>query len=401
MKNIVIVGGGQAAAWATFTLREEGFSGNIHVVSDEEHAFYERPPLSKENLLAPTSVQQMLFFPAEDIDAFNVHWHRPHRVVTIAREKQFVQLDNHFQLHYDKLLLAMGSGSRMPDPQWQDLSGVYTLRTFEQSNAFRERLAQTQHLVIVGGGWIGLEAASSARQHGIKTTVLEVGPQLCGRSTRSEVAQYLHELHESQGVEIVSSCGTLELSQAENGTDVVVTLDGQQLTQADTVLVAAGAQLNTQLAEQCGLEVANGIVVDEYGQTSDPHIYAAGDVAIHPQLGFSMQSWSHAQNQGIAVAKNMLGQQEPYVEIPWLWSDQYDSNIQMLGNPAQAAQCVVRESDINKKTFFYFNEQQQICYVVAINEPRNIKLAKRWLQRGVLPTPEQLGDPATNLMRIR
>lgn len=401
MKNIVIVGGGQAAAWATFTLREEGYDGNIHVVSDEEHVFYERPPLSKENLLAPTSVQQMLFFPQESIDAFNVQWHRPHRVVAIDRKQQFVQLDNHFQLHYDKLLLAMGSGSRMPDPQWQGLSNVYTLRTFEESNAFRERLAQTQHLVIVGGGWIGLEAAAAARQQGIKTTVLEVGPQLCGRSTRNEVAQYLHELHESQGVEIISSCGALDLSQAENGTDVVVTLDGQSLTQTDTVLVAAGAKLNVELAQECGLEVANGIVVDDYGQTSDPSIYAAGDVAVHPQLGFSMQSWSHAQNQGIVVAKNILGQHEAYVEIPWLWSDQYDCNIQMLGNPAQAEQCVVRESDSNKKTFFYFNEQQQICYVVAINEPRNIKLAKRWLQRGVLPTPEQLGDPATNLMRIR
>ena len=167
------------------------------------------------------------------------------------------------------------------------------------------------------------------------------------------------------------------------------------------MLVATGAALNTRLAEEAGLEVQGAVVVDEFCRTSCPDIYAAGDVAIHPALGFSMQSWAHAQHQGMTAAKHMLGQEVPYQEIPWLWSDQYDCNIQLLGVPQPNLQCVVRETAPQQKTFFYFDDQQALRYVVAVNDAKNIKIAKRWLQRQVQVTPEQVADLSLNLMSIK
>ncbi|MEZ2722110.1 NAD(P)/FAD-dependent oxidoreductase [Paenalcaligenes hominis] len=400
MENIVVIGGGQAAAVAAYTLRQEGYSGTLHVVSDEQDIFYERPPLSKQNLLAPTELSAIQFYKPDVIAGLMINWHLGRRAVDLNTQTKVVRLCNGDQLVYDKLLLATGSSARVINPAWQQLENVHELRSFLHSHRLRECLEQSQRLVVIGGGWIGLEVAASARQRGLAVTVLERGEQVCGRSVTSEVAQFLQNLHQSEGVEILTHCGAIELAQGDSQT-VQVFIEGELHSTVDAVLVAAGAQLNTELACTAGLDVQGAVVVNEYCQTSEPDIYAAGDVAIHPALGISMQSWAHAQNQGATAAKHMVGKEEPYQDIPWLWSDQYDCNIQMLGTPSPSLSCVMRESGARQKTFFYFDEDETLRYVVAVNDAKNIKIAKRWMQRQVAVTPEQVADLSINLMAIK
>lgn len=400
METIVVIGGGQAAAVAAYTLRQEGYSGALHVVSDEQNVFYERPPLSKQNLLAPTELSAIQFYTPDVIAGLMIDWHLGRRAVDLNTQAKVVRLCNGDQLAYDKLLLATGSSARIINPAWLQLENVHELRSFLHSHRLRECLEQSQRLVVIGGGWIGLEVAASARQRGLAVTVLERGEQVCGRSVTSEVAQFLQNLHQSEGVEILTHCGAIELAQGDSQT-VQVFIENELYSTADAVLIAAGAQLNTELACVAGLEVQGAVVVNEYCQTSEPDIYAAGDVAIHPALGISMQSWAHAQNQGATAAKHMVGKEEPYQDIPWLWSDQYDCNIQMLGTPSPSLSCVMRESGARQKTFFYFDENKVLRYVVAVNDAKNIKIAKRWMQRQVTVTPEQVADLNINLMTIK
>lgn len=400
METIVVIGGGQAAAVAAYTLRQEGYRGALHVVSDEQNVFYERPPLSKQNLLAPTELSAIQFYTPDVIAGLMIDWHLGRRAVDLNTQAKVVRLCNGDQLAYDKLLLATGSSARIINPAWQQLENVHELRSFLHSHRLRECLEQSQRLVVIGGGWIGLEVAASARQRGLAVTVLERGEQVCGRSVTPEVAQFLQSLHQSEGVEIRTHCGAIELAQ-DASQAVQVFIENELYSTVDAVLVAAGAQLNTELACAAGLKVQGAVVVNEFCQTSEPDIYAAGDVAIHPALGISMQSWAHAQNQGAAAAKHMVGKEEPYQDIPWLWSDQYDCNIQMLGTVSPHLSCVIRESGARQKTFFYFDENKVLRYVVAVNDAKNIKIAKRWMQRQVTVTPEQVADLNINLMTIK
>lgn len=400
MEHIVLIGAGQASALAAHTLRQEGYGGALHVISDEPHVFYERPPLSKQNLLQATELSAIQFYSPETLQGLDIQWHLGLRATQIDPDQKTVQLSNGDSLPFDKLLLATGSSARVINPAWHELSQVYQLRSLQHSHQFRERLEHIQRLVVIGGGWIGLEVAASARQRGLEVTVLELGAQVCGRSVTPEVAQFLQTLHQQAGVNLITHCGAIELKQS-NDDSVDVYVDGVLLEQVGAVLVATGAALNTQLAEEAGLEVQGAVVVDEFCRTSCPDIYAAGDVAIHPALGFSMQSWAHAQHQGMTAAKHMLGQEVSYQEIPWLWSDQYDCNIQLLGVPQPNLQCVVRETAPQQKTFFYFDDQQALRYVVAVSDAKNIKIAKRWLQRQVQVTPEQVADLSLNLMSIK
>lgn len=401
MEKIVIIGGGQAAAWAVHSLRTDGFTGSIDVVSDEADVFYERPPLSKQNLIEPMELQALSFFPLDTIASWDINTHLNCRATAIDVEQKTVQLDNDTQLPYDKLLIATGSSARQLSPAWHALESVYTLRTLEESHQLREKLKESKRLVVIGGGWIGLEIAASAAKLGVKVTVLEVGAHVCARSVSTEISEWLEATHAEEGVEILTHCGAIDLQQASDD-KVQITLNQEQWDVADTVLVAAGAQINTELAQTAGLDISDGIVVNAYCQSSNPDIYAAGDVAIHPDLGFSMQSWQHAQNQGIAAAKHMLGQEnQPYQDIPWLWSDQYDCNIQILGTPVVGGARVIRDNGARQKSYFYFDEHEVLRSVVAINEPRNIKIAKRWMQRNTKVDPQVIADLAVNLMSIK
>lgn len=403
MDKVVIIGGGQAAIWAAHTLRAEGFEGQISIISDEEHTFYERPPLSKQVLLGEMEHSTLQFFPDETVESLNLTLYKPYRATKIHEKEKQVELDNGELLSYDKLLIATGSHARIPVEAWKSLPNLFSLRTIKDSLALQAALPNIQSIAIVGGGWIGLEIASSLRKKGCKVTILELGERLCARSVSIEVSNFIESVHTEEGVELCFECGSLDILEEKEG--LTIHRDGEAWRTFDAVLVGAGAHINKELAVDAGLEAKDGIMVDHYCQTSNPDIYAAGDVAIHPELGFCVQSWANAQNQGITAAKAMLGEEKKvrYEETPWLWSDQYDCNIQILGTPIDLdkTQLVIRDTGPRQKSYFYLTPAGTLQYLVSVNDARVVQIAKRWVKANRELKAEEIGDPGFNVMTLR
>ena len=398
ISQIVVIGGGQAGGWACKTLRDEGFTGTLTVVADEPHDFYERPPLSKAVLAGDEALPRL--FSAATVNDLVIDWRRPQRAVDIDHHVRRVHLDSGECLPYDRLLIATGGKPRLPVAGWAELDSVLTLRSWDDARRLRRCLGQARRLAVIGGGWIGLEVAASARKLGLEVEVFERQAALCGRSVGGAVSAALTELHEMQGVRLHLACEDLGLAEDDAG-KLNVTDAEHALGSFDLAVVGTGVEFDLGLARSAGLTTGQGIVVDNDGATSDPHIFAAGDVAQHPVLGFCLQSWAHAQNQAIVAARGMLGVAgDGYADPAWLWSDQYDTNIQILGIPNADAECVVRE-EAQGRTFFYLDARQRLSQVVAFNQPRHIKLAKRWLAAQRVLDPDMLGDPASNLMSLR
>ncbi|WP_422731496.1 NAD(P)/FAD-dependent oxidoreductase [Leclercia pneumoniae] len=392
--RIVIIGGGQAGGWAAKTLRDDGFDGEICVVAEEEWDFYERPPLSKAALLDADAALPRLF--AEEAQqALNLTWYRPLRATQIDRAAKRVHLSNGELISYNILLIATGGRARLPGEAWGKHPQVYTLRHWQDAQRLKTCLAQSNTLAIVGGGWIGLEIAASARKSGVAVTLFEQQPALCMRSVSGEVSRQLEKIHCEQGVDIRTGCGALELDD-HNGLPVIH-CDGKRET-FDAVVVGIGVDLNLELARDAGLNTDRGIVVDAQGRTSDPAIFAAGDVAQHHHYGLCIQSWAFAQNQAVATAKAMLNPDAPgYDDAPWLWSDQYQHNIQILGIPQPGGETVVRDNTL----FFSLDDGGRLTQLVAFNDARTVKLAKRWMAAGRDLSDVPLSDPAFSLMSLR
>ena len=293
------------------------------------------------------------------------------------------------------LLLATGGRARLPGEAWGAHPQVYTLRHWQDAQRLKSRLAESKTLAIIGGGWIGLEIAASARKSGVAVTLFEQQPALCMRSVSGEVSQRLATIHREQGVAIRTGCGALELEE-DNGLPVIH-CDGQRET-FDAVVVGIGVDLNLELARNAGLKTERGIVVDAQGRTADPFIFAAGDVAQHHHYGLCIQSWAFAQNQAVATAKAMLNPDAPgYDDAPWLWSDQYQHNIQILGIPQPDSSTIVRDDSL----FFSLDANGRLTQLVAFNDARTVKLAKRWMAAGRDLSDVPLSDPTFSLMSLR
>lgn len=396
--GIVIIGGGQAAGWAAKTLREGGYDRRISIVADEPWDFYERPPLSKSVLLDPAPALTRLF--SEEVQtALDLTWYRPLRAEKIMRSQQCVMLSDGRTLPYDQLLIATGSRPRLPGRAWQHQPRIHALRSWNDALALRSAFDDCRRMAVVGGGWIGLEIAASARKKGIAVTIFERQPMLCQRSVDPAVSAALLALHQWHGVEVNLDCGDIQLS-FRDGLPQIGSVH-RTTQQFDHVVVGIGVELNLELAQQAGLAVSNGIEVDEQGRTSDPSIFAAGDVACPPQWGISLQSWAFAQNQAIATARAMLDPQAtPYQDLPWLWSDQYGVNIQILGLPAAKGNTVMRTQP-GSSLWFRLSEDGCLQQLVAFNDARSIKLAKRWMTSGRTLDATQLSDPDFSLMSLR
>ncbi len=396
-RHIVVVGGGQAGGWVCKTLRREGFNGQLTVVADEDCDFYERPPLSKAALTGEPELPRL--FSDSDLRALDIHWQRPRTAKTLDARARTLTLDDGTALRYDQLVLATGARARIPVDAWSDIPGVVTLRSWKDALALREALGSTPHLAVIGGGWIGLEVAASARRRGLDVSVYEAQDRLCARSVGEEVSNALLELHRASGVQVHLGCTDLSLDPAPKS-QVNVSANGLAPLTTNLVLVGTGVSFNLDLARQAGLAIEQGVVVDDQGRTSNPDIFAAGDIAQHPQLGLCLQSWAYAQNQSMTVARALLGQSDRYDEPAWLWSDQYQTNIQMLGIPVPGSRCVIRE-DSSGPVFFYLDEQDRLTQLVAFNQARAIKLGKRWISNGRALVANDLADPAFNLMSLR
>lgn len=397
--SIVIVGAGQAGGWVAQSLRNAGFKGTITLIGNESHAPYERPPLSKGLLngreSAPTYVIDEAALAERDINFV-----RNTSVAAIDRRVRIVTCNDGSAYSYDKLVLATGGRPRPLSFPVDHLSGVHMLRTLEDAKAVSAQLLPGKHLLIIGGGWIGLEVAATARTKGLTVTIVEAADRLCARSLPIDISKFLLQEHIRNGVNVMLSRCVQGLKH-HNG-QLAADIDGNpsQII-ADMVLVGIGLVPNIELGQAAGLAVYNGIVVDEQGRTSDENIYAAGDVACFSSPWAAgrvrLESWANAQNQGIAVGRAIAGEDVQYDDIPWFWSDQYDLQVQMVGLVRQDATQILRGSLADRKFTLFQIIGDRITASVSVNSPRDMKQAKRLMKKGIAVNVDDLSNLSKGL----
>jgi len=403
-RTFVIIGAGQAGAWAIYALRDEaGFEGRIVLIGDEDYIPYERPPLSKSAMLGDTSVDDAYFWPREKYDEWNIDMRLGVTAQSIDPKDKNVLLSDGTTIGYDRLLLATGTRPRLLPIEGADLGGVHYLRTIADTLAIQEDIPDGGTALIIGGGWIGLEVAGALSKRNCKAVVVEVADRLCGRAVPPEISDWLLSFHQGKGVDVRLNAGVEKLT-GENGRLTGAVLQGGEAVDCTLAIVGIGVVPNSEIAEEAGLDIDNGVVVDEQGRTSDPDIFAAGDLTNHPNslLGrrIRLESWENAQNQGRAAAKAMADQGEEYAEIPWFWSDQFDANIQMIGLPESWEQLATR-GDIAANEFITFYLQDgKIDGAISVNNPRDIRMAKRLMQSGKQVSADDLSNPDIKLQAL-
>ena len=399
---IVVIGAGQAGGWAARTLRDEGFEGGIVVIGEEPYPPYERPPLSKEVLLGKEPAESSYLWPEGSFDELGIALRTGVGATAIDRAAKTVALSDGGSIAYDKLLIATGGRVRKLPIEGAELDGVHYLRGIDDSAAIRADLGEGARLVVVGGGWIGLEVAAAARMLGAGVAVVEALDMLCARALTPDMAAYLLDVHRDRGIDV--RLGATIEALTGDGRVTGARLSGGETLPATAVVIGIGIVPNVELAEAAGLDVDNGIRVDALCRTSDPDIFAAGDVTNHPNdlLGrnIRLESWENAQNQGIAAAKAMLGGETAYCEIPWFWSDQYDVNIQLVGLPADVEETVIRGERADRSFVEFYMKGGRIDGAAAINNPRDIRFAKRLMQARKTVDPAALADPSVKLQTL-
>ncbi|SEH52305.1 NAD(P)/FAD-dependent oxidoreductase [Paraburkholderia hospita] len=396
-QTIVVIGGGQAAGWVVKTLRKTGFEGRLVMIADEIHLPYERPPLSKAVLSGDANIDTVRLFATDDFASLNVEAWQPDVATQIDRAQRIVRTQSGREVQYDRLVIATGGAARKLPASLVKTDHIAYLRTLNEASALGERLRASKHVLVIGGGWIGLEVAATARKLGVAATVVEGAPRLCARSVPPVVSEFLLDLHRSNGVDVRLSAALTSLdTHPEDASKVRATLADGTSIDADFAVAGIGLTPHTSIAEGAGLPVNDGIVVDEHGMTNDPRIFACGDVANHPSAWLKrrvrLESWANAQNQAIVVAKAALGQFEPYAEIPWFWSDQYDVNLQILGDIPADAELVVRGDVSARRATLFHVADGGVRGVIAINTPRDLKLARKWMTQGSTVDVAALAD---------
>jgi len=400
--HIVIVGAGHAGGRAAEALRAAGHRGVITLLGTERHPPYERPPLSKELLAGVVAVEKTYLRPLAWYDAAGIALRLGAAVTEIDARAQRVRLADGTTLPYDALLLATGARARRLPIPGGDGARVFYLRDIEDSLALRERLVPGTRLAVIGAGFIGLEVAATACKRGAAVTVLELAPQALARVAPEEIAAHVVELHRRHGVDI--RLGVAVTAIEDSGSEVILhTASGERIA-TDLVAVGIGAIPNTELAAAAGLAVDDGITVDEFGRSSDAAIFAAGDVTRHfnPLVGraIRLEAWQNAQNQAIAVAKVMAGGSEPFAEVPWLWTDQFDMNLQMAGAPGSWDRLVWRGEPTERAfTVFHLRDGKPVI-VTTVNNVRDMRFARMIIAAGKPIDPDRLADKSVKLQDL-
>lgn len=403
--GMVIVGAGECGARAALALREHGYDGPIFLIGEESHLPYERPPLSKEAIVGADVPVAKMILTGESIDDAGIGLIGSSPAVTIDRAAKNVRLADGRAVVYDKLLLATGAvPRRLPlavgDPR------VCYLRTFDDALTIRALLTPGSRVAIVGGGFIGLELAASARQRGAAVTVIEAQPRILMRGVPVEIAATVHALHADNGVEI--ACGEGIVAIEDDG-DVRIRLANGRVIEADLVVIGIGATPVTALAESAGLAINNGIAVDSRLRTSDKHIFAAGDCCSFPMALYGgrrvrLEAWRNAQEQGALAARNMLGAELEHTAVPWFWSDQYDFTLQIAGLPEGAASVVRRDLGGGAFILFHLAADGQLLSASGIGPgnavARNIRLAEMLIARQARPEPSELTSSDVKLKKL-
>ncbi|MEG0802516.1 MAG: phenylpropionate dioxygenase ferredoxin reductase subunit [Citrobacter sp.] len=395
---IAIVGGGQAAAMAAAALRQQGFDGEIHLFSDEPHLPYERPPLSKTMLLDDTPQLQ----PVLSADWWrdnNVQLHLGVTVRTLGRQTHELVLADGQTYPWDRLLIATGAAAR-PFPLLDTLGErCFTLRHADDAARLREALRPGQSIAIVGAGTIGLELAASATQRGCKVTVIELAATVMGRNAPPPIQRYLTARHQQAGVHLILNNA---IEQVFEGDRLTLTLQSGEQLQVDSVIYGIGIIANDGLAREAGLDVANGIIIDASCTTADPYIFAAGDVAVQRSPDGTLQrceSWENANNQAQTAAAAMLELPLPTLPPPWFWTDQFNDNLQFVGDMCGES-WVVRGSPDDGKAIWFQLRDEALIGAVALNNGREVRVLRKLIQSGRSVNEEALRDPAVALKSL-
>ena len=369
--DIVIAGAGQAGVQAAASLRAEGFSGRLTMFGDEPFPPYQRPPLSKAYLAGDFARERLFLKPESFFSENRCDLRLGARVEQIACEAREVQLANGDRIPYGKLLLATGARVRRITVPCAELSGIHYLRGIEDVDHLRPLLSPGNRLVVVGGGYIGLEVAAVAVKHGLDVTILEAAGRVMERAVSVPLSKFYQEEHAARGVDIRLGL-TVEGFEGRGRVERVIT--AQESFAADFVLVGIGVVPNSELAEQAGLETGNGIVVDAHTRTSDPNIFAAGDCTDHPTFLFGrdngrarLESVQNAIDQAKHAALAMMDRPKPYREVPWFWSDQYDLKLQIAGLASPDDTFIVRGDPAARKFAVFHLREGALAAVEAVN----------------------------------
>lgn len=394
-KSVVIVGGGQAASSAAWRLRAAGFAGSIDIVSDEACLPYQRPPLSKKYLKGELEQDRLLLRTAAGYAEQAITVHCNTRVQKIDRAARQVMTDGGASLPYDKLILATGAAPRaLPASAGGDLENVYTFRSLEDADRLRAVLQPGQRLLVVGGGYIGLEMAAVAATLGLEVTLIELQDRILNRVAAAETAAWFRELHHRHGVDLREGVGLQQLVAVGRNASLATLSDGSAVG-VDVVVVGIGVSANDALAADAGLETQNGIVVDAQCRSSDPDIYAMGDCAVFPYRGepTRLESVQNACDQGEYVADHILGgAAEAYVPEPWFWSDQYDVSLKIAGLNRGYDRVVTRQGEKEGAVSIWYFAGDRLLAVDAMNDPKSYMMGKRWLSQSLHPDPVALAD---------
>ena len=398
MSGIVIIGAGQAGSSLAIKLRALGYQGRVTLIGEEPYAPYQRPPLSKTYLLGEMALERLYLRPEEVYRDQNIELRLGTQVTAIDPVAQVISLGAE-TLSYDQLALTTGSTPRLlPEAIGGRLKNVFAVRGLADVDAMRPAFERGGHVLIIGGGYIGLEAAAVAAKRGLKVTLVEMADRILQRVACAETSDYFRALHQSHGVTLLEGVGLSSLTGTDHVTAAILS-NGTTLD-IDFALVGVGIQPNTQLADAAGLTLNNGIETNALGQTSQSTIWAAGDCASFPYQGerIRLESVPNAIDQAEVVAANMLGAQKAYHATPWFWSDQYDVKLQIAGLNQGFENVVTRIGEAGRSHWYY--KAGQVLAVDAMNDPRAYMVAKRLIEVGKTADPALVADPGSDLKAL-
>ncbi len=401
--GVVIVGAGQAGFQVAAALRAEGYEAPIALIGDESSLPYQRPPLSKGYLTGKQDIESTALRPLAFYESHRIELVTGARATAVDRVGRAVSLASGRKLHYETLVLAVGARNRILRVNGAELDGICYLRTDAEAVDIRQRLEHARDIVVIGGGFIGLELAAAARTLGKSVRVLEIQPRLMPRVVSKILSDFYRDLHASRGVEVSLGVGLSEIVGQQGKVSEVILSDGSACP-ADLVLVGVGVVPNSELASDAGLSASNGIVVDEHLRTEDQSIYAIGDCSNHPNpfagAQVRIESVQNAVDQAKWVAAGILGRSEKYRAVPWFWTDQFDIKLQMAGLSIGSADVVTRgELESRKFSLFYFREGR-LAAVDSVNRPGDHLAGRKLIGAGIGITPEQAADPSVDLKAL-
>lgn len=375
-RKCVIIGASHAGGQAAVSLRQSGWEDDILLIGEEPYLPYHRPPLSKDFLLGGKDLSEILIRPQSTYETANIECVLGQCVHQIDRKDKLVFLGQEHVIAYDKVIVATGARPRKLPIKGADLPNVFYLRNADDVLAIKAQVQAGKKAVIIGGGYIGLEAAASLSKQGMLVTVLEMEDRILQRVTAPVMSEFYKKIHEEEGVVIVENCSAIEIQKGLT----VLTSNGE--FEGDMVIVGIGVVPNIEVAEKSGLDVGNGIVVNPFMQTSDSDIYAIGDVAWHHNEMYNtdlrLESVPNATEQAKTAALHICGKDKPYNALPWFWSDQFDLKLQIAGMSSGYDDVVLRGAPASGRSFaaFYF-KQDKLLAVDAVNRPQEYMVGKR------------------------